>query len=121
MEVDIVGLKELSFNGYHGVSPEERKAEQEFLVDVKIKTDFSEAASNDDIAYTLDYSLVYEIIRQVIEGPSKHLLETLAENIASGILRAFSVDNVHVRVTKVKPPIRSLIHGSAYVEIMRSN
>ena len=121
MEADIVGLKELSFCGYHGVTPEEKKIEQQFLVDVEIKTDLSKAAIHDDIVHAPDYSLVYKIVKQIVEGPSTNLLETLAENIASDILSSFSIDQVLVRVTKVKPPIPFLNQGSAYVEIVRQN
>ena len=121
MNDDIVGLEGLSFNGYHGVTLEEREFEQEFLVDIEITADQSKAAKHDDIAYAPDYSLVYQIVKKIIEGPSKNLLETLAETIASEILMVSSVQVVHVRVTKVKPPINTMNQGSAYVEIMRSN
>ena len=121
MNDDIVGLEGLSFYGYHGVTSEEKESKQEFLVDIELTADQNKAAKYDDITYTADYSLVYQIVKKIIEGPSKNLLETLAETIASEILMVFSVQVVLVRVAKVKPPINTMNQGSAYVEIMRSN
>jgi dihydroneopterin aldolase len=61
---------------------------------------------------------VYELVRQVVEGPSIRLLEAIAESISRAILDAFPVDEVGVRVRKPAVQLGGPI-DDASVEIWR--
>jgi 7,8-dihydroneopterin aldolase/epimerase/oxygenase len=73
---------------------------QPFEVDVELVLDLAPAGTSDDLAKTVDYGEVYEVVRRNVESASYRLLETLAEAISREILGAFSVDEVAVRVRK---------------------
>lgn len=62
--------------------------------------DLAPAGTSDDLAKTVDYGEVYEVVRRNVESASYRLLETMAEAISREILGAFPVDEVAVRIRK---------------------
>jgi len=84
--VDRIELEGMAFSGRHGVRPAEREQPQEFKVDVKLDADVGAAGRSDNVGDTVDYRLVYAIAKEVIEGESAQLIETLAEKIADRVL-----------------------------------
>jgi len=90
----------MSFHGRHGVGAKERERTQEFRVDVELETDLAAAGASDDITDTIDYRQVRAAAREVIEGASRSLLESLAAAIAERVLVLPRVEAVSVRVTK---------------------
>lgn len=55
---------------------------------------------------SIDYGKVYFIIKEVVEGKAKNLIETVAEEIAAALLNAFStLKACTVKVIKPDPPI----------------
>ena len=58
------------------------------------------AGIDDDLAKSVDYGRVHEIVTQIVESTSFRLLEALAEAISHEILIEFAVDEVGVRVRK---------------------
>lgn len=117
--MDKIFLNHMQFYGYHGVYPEEQKLGQRFFVDAVLELDLQKAGQSDDLHDTIDYSLVYEHVKEIMEGKPKKLLETLAEEIAAVILRDFSlVKRVTVKVIKPDPPIQGH-YQSVAVEITR--
>jgi 7,8-dihydroneopterin aldolase/epimerase/oxygenase len=118
---DRIALNNMVFEGRHGVGETERALAQPFEVDVEIHLDTRAAGLSDDLARTFDYGLAFEIARSVVEGPSRLLIETLAESIAAAVLErsaAAGATEVVVRVRKPAVPLPGLI-DSASVEITR--
>jgi dihydroneopterin aldolase len=119
---DRIVLRGMQFEGRHGVLPEEKAAPQPFEVDVELAIDLRPAGESDDLARTVDYRDAFEIARAVVEGPTRELIETLAESIAAGLLGRFG----HLGVTEVVVRVRKpavLLPGpldAAEVEIRRS-
>jgi dihydroneopterin aldolase len=99
-KVDRIILHGMSFQGRHGVRPAEREHPQEFKVDVEVDCDLSEPGRTDRLEDTVDYTKVRAIAREVIEGESANLLETLAARIAKGVLGQPRVAAVSVKVAK---------------------
>ena len=102
---DSITIKGIRGFGFHGVLPEERRIGQEFVVDLKLNLDLRKAASDDDLALTVHYGEVAQVVVEVIQGPAVDLIETLAEKIASQVLRFELVDSVDVEVHKPQAPI----------------
>ena len=98
--MDRIELRGMSFHGRHGVGAKERDRTQEFRVDVELETDLAAAGKSDDIADTVDYRRVRAAAKDVIEGTSKALLESLAAAIAERVLALPRVESVSVRITK---------------------
>jgi len=98
--VDRIELNGMSFWGRHGVRDAERAEAQEFRVDMEIGADLEQAGSSDRLGDTVDYTKLRAIAREVIEGPSAHLLESLAHEIAVRALEVPRVQTVTVRIAK---------------------
>jgi 7,8-dihydroneopterin aldolase/epimerase/oxygenase len=118
---DRIMLTNMVFSGRHGVGEEERAEPQRFEVDVELHLDLRPAGLSDDLDRTVDYREVFEICRSVVEGPSRDLIEALAERIADRVLersRSKGTTEVVVRVRKPQVPLPGqLDHAS--VEIAR--
>jgi dihydroneopterin aldolase len=116
--MDRILLEGMSFQGRHGVRPAEREQPQEFKVDIEVDCDLSEAGRSDRIEDTVDYRQVRAIAKEVIEGESQKLLETLAARIAARVLQVEKVAGVSVRISKVPESMRPI--ASAAVRINRT-
>lgn len=102
---DRITLRGMQFMGRHGVPDDERDTPQPFEVDLVVRLDLSRPARTDDLADTIDYSALFDLAREVVEGKSFHLLEGLAGAIADAVLATHPVDDVEVRVRKPKAPL----------------
>jgi dihydroneopterin aldolase len=109
-------LSGLTAYGYHGNNPAEKQLGQTFVADIEVSLDTQRAASTDQLDDTLSYPAVERIARKILEGKPANLLETVAERIATAILKQPRVVQVKVRVTK-RPPLPNLAAFS--VEITR--
>ena len=100
---DAVSLMGMRFEARHGVHAHEKQRAQPFEVDVVLGADLSRAAATDDLAATVDYAALHELVRAIITGPSFDLVEALAGAVARAVLAATDpavVDSVEVRVRK---------------------
>lgn len=104
-QADRVRIEGLRFEGVHGVHGHERRAPQPFVVDVELEADLHRAGGSDDLRDTIDYGEVAEVVRSVVEGPQRNLLEALAEEVAARCLERFAVATVRVRIHKPRAPV----------------
>jgi dihydroneopterin aldolase len=100
-------LSGLTAFGYHGNNPAERKLGQTFTADLEVVLDTQRAAASDSIHDTVSYPRLEEAVRKVLEGEPANLLETVAERIATAILKFPDVVQVTVQVSK-RPPLPNL-------------
>lgn len=98
-------LQNMMFYGFHGVHEYEREQGQRFYVDVEITADLSLASANDNIAETIDYTLVYNHIKEVMENHRFQLLEAVGAHIAEAILATTIATEVTIRIRKPAVPI----------------
>jgi len=115
---DRILLKGMRFEGRHGVGDEERALPQEIEVDLEVETDLAAAGASDDLAETIDYGPLIRLCRRVVEERSFHLLEAIADTIASAVLGSTSATAVTVRVRKLAVPVEADL-DFAQVEIRR--
>jgi dihydroneopterin aldolase len=118
-QTDKIMLKGLAFYGNHGVSPHEKALGQRFIVDVTLECDTRAAGLSDDLTDAVDYVPAYEIVKAVMEGESKNLIESVAEDIAGQILEKLNVGAVSVTIKKPEVAIRGSILSYAGLEIYR--
>ncbi len=117
--VDRIQLHGIQFYGYHGVHDEERKLGQRFLVDVELQVNLQPFETSDDLAAGVDYSQVHAAVLEIGTGDRFRLIETLANRIASTLLRRFPpIRQATVRVTKPAPPLPGILAGVS-VEVTR--
>ena len=116
---DRIVLQGMTFLGRHGVGEEERADAQEIELDVEIELDLRPAGTSDDLGQTVNYSRVFDVCRDVVEGNSYHLLEGIGEAIAGRVLDRFAaVDAITVRVRKPGVPIDGRLEFAG-VELQR--
>jgi dihydroneopterin aldolase len=119
--VDEILLEGMRFYAYHGVNPEERALGQRFTVDVVLAVDLHRAGQSDDLAHTVSYSAVYKVVRAIVEGEPRQLIEAVAEEIASVVLTEFPpVAHITVTVRKPEVPMKGAMLDAAGVRIVRS-
>ena len=105
-------LHEVRFYAFHGVMPQERSVGGEFLVSVKVGYPLEKAMISDDVADTLNYAALYELVKKEMMQPSS-LLEHVMGRIVEAIEKAFpEVASVEVKIKKVNPPMGSDSNGA---------
>jgi len=104
-------LNNLHFHAYHGLFDEEKIIGNEFIVNVEIVLLNEQIIS--DLNQSIDYSKVYEIIKDLMNTPTP-LLETLVVNISNAI---YTFDNnikeISIKIEKKHPPIQNFIGNVA--------
>ena len=106
MNIDKIILRELHFLARHGVLPIETENSQRFSATVELELPLAAAGKSDRLDQTVDYCAVQEVVRGIIEGSHKRLIETLAESVAAELLRAFpNLLAVTVEIIKPSPPV----------------
>ena len=105
MSADRIFVWGIEAFGYHGVLPEERENGQLFVIDLEIRTDVSDAAAADDLAKTIDYSVLAREVVTIVQGKPHDLIETLAVLIAERMLNHERVHSVEVTVHKPQAPV----------------
>jgi dihydroneopterin aldolase len=106
---DFIRLVGLSFYGYHGVSAAEKETGRAFEIDCELQVDLAQAGHSDQLRDTVDYTQVYTLIKDVVEGKAYSLLEGLASELAGLLLDKFPVYRVTLQVRKLHPPIAGQI------------
>jgi 7,8-dihydroneopterin aldolase/epimerase/oxygenase len=95
----------INVHAYHGCLEEEGKIGCKYTVDVSMETDFSEAAKTDDLTKTIDYVIVYNIVKTEMAIRSK-LIEQVGQRIIDTLKKQFTtLQKVEVKVTKLNPPM----------------
>lgn len=106
-------LREVRFHAFHGVMPQERKVGADFTVSLRVGVDLSLPAESDDVADTLNYATLYEVVKQQMEIPSQ-LLEHVAGRVGKAVMDTFpQVIGVDVTLTKLNPPMGADCAGAS--------
>ncbi len=98
--MDRITLSRIVACGRHGADPGERDRPQPFHVDIEVDVDLSAAASSDALEDTVNYAEVHRRVVEIVETRSYALLERLAAEILTDILRDERVTRVRVSVAK---------------------
>ncbi|AMO89477.1 dihydroneopterin aldolase [Corynebacterium sp. HMSC06D04] len=100
---DRIELTGLECFGYHGVFEEEKREGQPFLVDITCWTEFP---TTDDLANTVSYAELADVAADIVEGPSRDLIETVANEVADTVMQRYDLLHaVEVTIHKPKAPI----------------
>lgn len=105
-------LKDLRFYAYHGVGAQETQVGNEFVLDLRLRMDWTCAIRSDDVNDTLSYAEVYEAVKDEMARPSR-LLEHVAGRIARRLFQDFSsLEEIELRLVKRNPPMGADIEGA---------
>ena len=115
-----IDINDMRFYAHHGCFEQERAIGTHFRVDLSFITDTSKAEVSDNIADTVSYLDVYQVVKTEMAKPS-NLLEHVAHRVGKRVLESFSaVDSVLVKVSKLNPPLGGQMESvSVEVEMVR--
>ena len=100
----IIELRDLKFRAYHGCLPQERIVGADYVVSLCCTLDLRKAAATDDLKHTVDYSLLYDIIKSEMGTPA-NLLEHVAGKILKNVrYYAPAVKHATITICKLNPP-----------------
>lgn len=98
--MDQIRIDNLKLFGKHGVEEKERRTKQEFTISVLLDFKTRKAGLSDRLADTIDYTKTRDTIREIIEGKSYRLIESLAEKMCFEILKDKRVRAVELSIAK---------------------
>lgn len=99
---DSIFIRNLRVRCRIGVPERERRRAQEVVIDLVAYRDLRRAGRDDDVRETLSYSELKQSVTELVQKGSHRLLESVAEDIASSILKNKGIDKVTVTVRKKK-------------------
>ncbi len=102
---DRIELRGLVVRGRHGVFEHERRDGQDFVIDLVLWVDSRRAAATDALEDTIDYGALAQRTHDIVAGPPRDLIETVAAEIAEEIAADPRVYAVEVTVHKPSAPI----------------
>ncbi len=107
LEQTNIFIEGLRFQAFHGVMPQEQVVGHEFIVDIRLSVDFSQAMETDELNNTVSYADVYNIVKTEMNIPSK-LIEHVAGRIVKSVFAHFStVNSIELKLRKVNPPMEA--------------
>ena len=113
-------LREVRFYARHGVMPQERKVGGDFTVSLRVGVDLTRPVASDDVADTLNYATLYEVVKREMAIPSQ-LLEHVAGRIGQAVFDTFpQVISIDLTLTKLNPPMGADSEGAG-VELHLTN
>lgn len=98
--LDRIDIEDLSVRSIIGIFDWERNRKQEVLLQIRIYTDTSGAASSDNIEDAVDYKKLTKSVIGYVEESTFSLLETLAEEVSKIALDFPGVEAVQITVQK---------------------
>ena len=109
-------LENVRFYSYHGVAPQETAIGNEFIINLRLKTDFGKATETDEVEDTVSYADIYAALKEEMELPSK-LLEHVCGRIVKRLFRdCRKIREIEIKLAKRNPPMGADI-DSAGVEM----
>ncbi len=116
-----IRLHNIQVEGRHGVFEAERATPTVFTVYVDLVAhDLDTPVRTDDLADTVDYAQVADMVREVIQGPSRNLLEALAGAILDRLATIPGLRAATVRVSKPQPATMDVTVERLEVELTRA-
>ena len=110
-----IELEEMRFYAYHGVSPQERKVGNHFVVTLRLTAPLEAATRSDNLADTINYADVYDTVRTEMERPSR-LLEHAAGRIVRSLKTRFpQLTAVEVKLSKRNPPFGGDLRAASVI------
>ncbi len=104
-----IHLENMEFYAYHGHFIEEQTMGNKFRVSLTIKTDLEKPANSDKLEDTINYRIVYEIVKAEMKKKS-HLLENIGSRIINAIYEKFSdVESITIKISKLNPPMGGIM------------
>jgi len=98
-------LENMEFHAFHGCLEHEQTLGNTFVVSVSMELDTAKPGKTDALEHTLNYQLVYDVIKGQMEMPSK-LIEHVGQRILDNLMVDFpQIHSLEVKLSKLNPPL----------------
>jgi dihydroneopterin aldolase len=98
--VDKVYIEGLTFQTTIGFYQWEKEIKQTLVIDLAMGWNTALAAENDELAKTLDYAEISEAIVKFANDNPVDLIETLAERVASFLMKQYHIPWLRLKLMK---------------------
>ncbi len=103
--MDAVFIEGLLLYAFHGATAEEQSVGRPYRVDVWMYGSTASAGRSDRLADATDYGKATAILRDVVTGNQRSLVESVAEDCVDRLFAEFpKVESVRLRLAKLAPP-----------------
>ena len=99
----IIKINEIQLFGYHGLYEEEKENGQNFIISLSIDIDYID--NNDKIENTLDYTKIFNEVKDTFNQKRYNLIESLAVAISDNLMRNKKIKSLDISIKKQSPPI----------------
>jgi len=100
-----ITLENMEFHAFHGCLEHEITLGNTFIVTVTMEFDTKQAGKSDELSDTLNYQLIYDLVKQEMEIPSK-LIEHIGQRIAKRIMTSYTqITALKLKLSKLNPPL----------------
>ena len=112
LQSSCIYVRHLRLYVYHGVLPQEQRVGGEYDVDLRVHYVITRAMESDDVADTINYAELCQIVKREMAVPSK-LLEHVAGRIGRAVFEAFpEATALELSLTKINPPMGADCDGA---------
>lgn len=95
----------MEFHAFHGCLEFEQQLGNTFVVSISMELNTDQAGKTDNLDDTLNYQLVYDVVREQMEIQSK-LIEHLGQRILDSVFERFpQITKLNVKLSKQNPPL----------------
>lgn len=100
-----IGVSGICLKARIGVTEEERTTERTLMVDVELVPRGVDGLRSDDLAGTVDYARVVQLVAEFVTGGEYRLIEHLAALLCDRLVSEVAIRQVSVTVRKPTPPV----------------
>jgi len=97
---DRITIKDLEVCFHVGVPEEERATQQKLLITIEMTHDLAASAASDNLAETINYYTVCQVVKELGRTRQWKLIEALADDICECMLDQFKPTLVRVVIKK---------------------
>ena len=100
-----ITLENMEFHAYHGCLEHEQQLGNTFIVTIGMELDTSLAGATDELVHTLNYQMVYDVVKSQMDIPSK-LIEHIGQRILDAVFNEFQqIIGLEIKLSKMNPPL----------------
>lgn len=101
----VIELEQMEFHAPHGCYDLEKVVGNRFHIDLQMEAEVADMPATDELAKSVNYLSVYEVVDGVVRIPS-NTLENVAYRILEAVHSAFpQIVTSTVKVSKLAPPL----------------
>ncbi len=111
----VIAVNAIRLFAFHGCLPEEARIGGHYRVDVTVEGDFDKAEHSDELADTVDYGRITQVVIEQMARRSK-LIEHVARRIIEALRKEWPLAvRFRVRLVKERPPVAGDVAEVEYV------